>query len=92
MKKWLLRIALFLLVLTLSGATVIYFGLRELGFFREPVFETGAPLLPELRHPAVLVFSKTCLLYTSRAHETVLDLVCRLLLEKKKIKTKENIS
>ena len=25
-----------------------------------------------------------CLLYTSRAHETVLDLVCRLLLEKKK--------
>ena len=59
MKKWLLRIALFLLVLTLSGATVIYFGLRELGFFREPVFETGAPLLPELRHPAVLVFSKT---------------------------------
>ena len=26
---------------------------------------------------------KVCLLYTSRAHETVLDLVCRLLLEKK---------
>ena len=26
----------------------------------------------------------TCLLYTLRAHETVLDLVCRLLLEKKK--------
>ena len=25
----------------------------------------------------------TCLLYTSPAHETVLDLVCRLLLEKK---------
>ena len=25
-----------------------------------------------------------CLLYTLRAHETVLDLVCRLLLEKKK--------
>jgi len=25
----------------------------------------------------------TCLLYTFRAHETVLDLVCRLLLEKK---------
>ncbi|WDT36716.1 hypothetical protein PVA38_10465 [Streptococcus pneumoniae D39] len=29
-----------------------------------------------------------CLLYTSPAHETVLDLVCRLLLEKKK-KNKE---
>ncbi len=28
-----------------------------------------------------------CLLYTFRAHETVLDLVCRLLLEKKKHKT-----
>ena len=26
-----------------------------------------------------------CLLYTLRAHETVLDLVCRLLLEKKKV-------
>ncbi len=30
-----------------------------------------------------------CLLYTLRAHETVLDLVCRLLLEKKK---KKNIN
>jgi len=28
--------------------------------------------------------SLACLLYTFRAHETVLDLVCRLLLEKKK--------
>ena len=27
-----------------------------------------------------------------RAHETVLDLVCRLLLEKKKVKTKTSIS
>ena len=26
-----------------------------------------------------------CLLYTSPSHETVLDLVCRLLLEKKKL-------
>ena len=30
-----------------------------------------------------------CLLYTLRAHETVLDLVCRLLLEKKKKKKKK---
>ncbi len=30
----------------------------------------------------------TCFLYTSRAHETVLDLVCRLLLEKKKNPTR----
>ena len=29
---------------------------------------------------------RNCLLYTSRAHETVLDLVCRLLLEKNKTK------
>ena len=29
--------------------------------------------------------AKSCLLYTLRAHETVLDLVCRLLLEKKNI-------
>ena len=31
----------------------------------------------------------SCLLYTSPAHETVLDLVCRLLLEKKKKIIKE---
>ena len=30
-----------------------------------------------------IAWDGTCLLYTSRAHETVLDLVCRLLLEKK---------
>eukprot|EP00831_Metopus_contortus_P056906 TRINITY_DN4919_c0_g1_i5.p1 TRINITY_DN4919_c0_g1~~TRINITY_DN4919_c0_g1_i5.p1 ORF type:complete len:353 (+),score=71.30 TRINITY_DN4919_c0_g1_i5:155-1213(+) len=32
----------------------------------------------------------SCLLYTSRAHETSLHLVCRLLLEKKKKKKKKN--
>ena len=32
--------------------------------------------------------NQDCLLYTFRAHETVLDLVCRLLLEKKKKKKK----
>ena len=30
-----------------------------------------------------------CLLYTSRAHETKANLVCRLLLEKKKKKTRK---
>jgi len=35
---------------------------------------------------AQLLTHSSCLLYTSRAHETVLDLVCRLLLEKKNIR------
>ena len=34
----------------------------------------------------------TCLLYTSRAHETVLDLVCRLLLEKNNHTNQKSIS
>ena len=33
----------------------------------------------------------SCLLYTFRAHETVLDLVCRLLLDKKNITIKQPI-
>jgi len=32
---------------------------RSMGFLREPVFETERPQLPQLAHPAVLVFSKT---------------------------------
>ncbi len=39
--------------------------------------------------PFILVVLIPCLLYNLRAHETVLDLVCRLLLEKKK-KTNTN--
>ncbi len=35
-------------------------------------------------YTAAVYASRACLLYTLRAHETVLDLVCRLLLEKKK--------
>ena len=35
----------------------------------------------ELREFAVVLQSEVCLLYTFRAHETVLDLVCRLLFE-----------
>ena len=43
----------------------------------------------DLSHPKVdeSPADQVCLLYTSRAHETVLDLVCRLLLEKKKQNT-----
>ena len=58
-RKWLLRAAFVLLALAVTGATVLYFGLRQAGFFRDPVFETEPPSLPELRRPAVLVFSKT---------------------------------
>eukprot|EP00656_Telonema_subtile_P018550 TRINITY_DN20041_c0_g1_i1.p1 TRINITY_DN20041_c0_g1~~TRINITY_DN20041_c0_g1_i1.p1 ORF type:complete len:125 (-),score=7.40 TRINITY_DN20041_c0_g1_i1:27-401(-) len=37
-------------------------------------------------------FYKGCLLYTSPSPETVLDLVCRLLLEKKKNKIKKTVT
>ena len=40
----------------------------------------------------IRAWSYGCLLYTLRAHETVLDLVCRLLLEKKKNKHIQNAS
>ncbi len=36
-------------------------------------------------HPSVTFLGNVCLLYTLRAHETREELVCRLLLEKKKI-------
>jgi len=59
MKKWLVRGAIATLAIALVGGGFVYLELHSLGLFRAPVYDTRAPDIPELRHPAVLVFSKT---------------------------------
>lgn len=59
LKKWLLRTIFIVLALVLLAAAYGYYQYRSLGFGRAPVYETQAPVLPELEHPAILVFSKT---------------------------------
>lgn len=44
-------------VIVLAGITV--YQLRSQGLLRAPQYDTVAPVLPELQHPAVLVLSKT---------------------------------
>jgi len=58
-KKWLARGAIAALAVALAAGGFVYWELRSLGFFRAPVYDTRAPDIPELRHPALLVFSKT---------------------------------
>jgi len=57
--KWVWRITGVLLAVVLVLGVVAYRELQSHGFFRDPVFETARPDVPELGHPAVLVFSKT---------------------------------
>jgi uncharacterized protein len=59
MKKWLLRVLLGLVVIATGFAAFIYKNMREVGFFRAPVYETERPVLPTLTQPAIMVFSKT---------------------------------
>jgi len=59
MRKWLIRIGIAALVLALAFAGYAYYQMRSRGFWRIPVYDSEPPPLPELRHPAVLVFSKT---------------------------------
>lgn len=58
-KTWILRGGAVLLVLALVAAAYAYYQMRSRGFWRIPVYETEAPVLPELKQPAILVFSKT---------------------------------
>lgn len=59
MKKWLIRISIILVVLAAVGGGVYYKTMRDMGFFREPVYETVRPDIPPLKRPAIFVFSKT---------------------------------
>jgi len=59
MKKWLRRILSALIVIVLAGGAIYYKTMRDLGFYRVPVYETVRPSLPALPRPAVLLFSKT---------------------------------
>ncbi|GAB3291906.1 ThuA domain-containing protein [Parahaliea aestuarii] len=58
-KRFLIRALLALLVLALAGSAYIYYQLRSSGLMREPSYDTTAPAIPELSHPAVLVLHKT---------------------------------
>ncbi len=53
------------------------------GLLHDSVEDTGASLA-DIREKFGEDITNLCLLYTFRAHETEADLVCRLLLEKKK--------
>ena len=57
--KWFWRVAGLLVMAGLVAAGLGYREARSMGFLRAPVFETERPQLPQLAHPAVLVFSKT---------------------------------
>ena len=60
MKKWLIRILLFVLVLVILAAAYAYYQMRSRGFWRLPSYETEPPAIPQLDgKPSVLVFSKT---------------------------------
>jgi hypothetical protein len=58
-KRFLIRALLALLVLALAGSAYLYYQLRSHGLFREPSYDTVAPVIPELPYPAVLVLHKT---------------------------------
>ena len=57
--KWFWRVAAVVGVCVLVLAVNGILRARSMGFLRSPVFETERPQLPDLHHPAVLVFSKT---------------------------------
>jgi uncharacterized protein len=58
-KTLLVRSTLALLLLGLVGGAYIAFQMRSAGFLREPVYDTVAPMIPGLPHPAILVLHKT---------------------------------
>ena len=64
----------------LSIAAISYYVVSLLLYGGKALKASGVPLNPEIAAGALIPVSYTHL----RAHETVLDLVCRLLLEKKK--------
>ncbi len=59
MKKWFLRILVGLIVIILILAAYGYYQARSRGFLRDPVYDQVPPEVGTLKHPAVLVVSKT---------------------------------
>ncbi len=58
-KTWLIRIGVLALALILLLTALTVQRMRTYGFWRSPVFETVPPEIPELKHPSILIFSKT---------------------------------
>ncbi len=54
-KKVLIAVVVVLVIL----AGIVFVNLRSNGLFRTPVYDTSAPQIPDLEHPAILVLSKT---------------------------------
>ncbi len=59
MKIWMKRILLSLLVLTIVLGGIGYFQLKSMGIIPRQDYDTVAPVLPEFKKPAVLIFTKT---------------------------------
>jgi uncharacterized protein len=53
------KILLIVFVSVLVLAALVFYRLRSDGLFRAPQYDTVAPFIPELAHPAVLVLNKT---------------------------------
>ncbi|WP_372809561.1 ThuA domain-containing protein [Litorivivens sp.] len=59
MKTWLKRILLSLMVLVVGAVGYGYYQLKSVGLIPRKDYDTVAPVLPEFKKPAVLVFTKT---------------------------------
>lgn len=59
MPKWLKRALTVLLLIAILFASYAYYQMRSRGFWRLPDYDHTPPELPELKRPAILVFSKT---------------------------------
>ncbi len=58
-RHWLRWVLLTVLVSLSVVSMVVVLFFQQMGFLRAPIYETEQPHLPPLRHPSVLVFSKT---------------------------------
>lgn len=59
MKVFLKRFAIALVLLAVCGGAYIAYQLHSMGFLREPQYDTEAPAIATLDHPAILVLHKT---------------------------------
>ncbi|HCS26168.1 MAG TPA: hypothetical protein DIW43_01860 [Spongiibacteraceae bacterium] len=59
MRTWIKRVLLTLLVILVILGGVTYYQLKSIGIIPSANYETVAPVLPEFKKPAVLIFTKT---------------------------------